>query len=48
MVGHWPADDYQHEDSKVYCAASTRSIGRLDDSTIGVYSRLGSLHLSWV
>ena len=42
MVGHWPADDYQHEDSKVLRAASTivqQQAGSAD--TIGVFSRLG-------
>ena len=41
MVGHWPAGDYQHEDSKVLCAASAKSSSRLDHKTIGASSRLG-------
>ena len=41
MVGHWPAGDYQHEDSKVLCAASAKSSSRLDHNTMGVFSRLG-------
>ena len=41
MVGHWPAGDYQHEDSKVLCAASAKSCSRLDHNTLDVFSRLG-------